>query len=200
MTEFNWQEAYAQLDRTRRALEGAAERAPEEVRRILAARAQALARPREEVQVPTELLELVVFSLGGERYGIEMSHVLEVIPLRDPTPVPCAPPFVLGVVNHRGRILPVLDFRRLLDLAGHGVGEGSRVVAVRAGGMTFGIFADQVSRVERVGAHEVAPPPAAIAGDRQAFLLGVTGEMVAVLDIEKVASEKKIVVHEQVEA
>ena len=172
----------------------------EEVKRILRERAEALARPVEEARTPAEPLELLVFSFAGERYAIETAYVMEVIPLRELTPVPCTPPFILGVVNHRGRILPVLDFRRLLDLAEQGVAEGSRVVAVDAGGMSFGIFADAVSGVERIGAHEVAPPPATLAGDPQAFLLGVTEEMIAVLDMEKIASGKKIVVHEQVEA
>src|SRR3990172_12567895 len=117
-------------------------RSPEEVKRILRERAEALAKPVEEARTPTEPLELLVFSLAGERYGIETAQVLEVVPLRGLTPVPCTPPFVLGVVNHRGRIRPVLDLRRLFELATPGVPEGGRVVAVEAGGMTFGIFAD----------------------------------------------------------
>lgn len=194
----NWQEVYARIEQSRQLLEAGVERAPEEVKRILRERAQALAKPLE-APAPTEVLDLLVFFLAGERYGVETPHVLEVVPLRELTPVPCTPSFVLGVINHHGRILPVLDFRRLLDLAEQGIAEGSRVVAVEAGGMTFGILADAVSGVERIGAHEVAPPPAAISGDRQTFLLGVTGEMVAVLDTEKITSDKKIVVHEQVE-
>lgn len=196
----DWQEIYAQLERTSRALEAGGGVPPEEAKRILRERAQALARPLEEAQSPTEVLEVLVFSLAGEHYGIETAHVLEAVPLRGLTPVPCTPLFVLGVVSHRGRILPVLDLRRLFELAGQGVPEGSRIVVVEAGGMTFGIFADAVSGVERIEAHEVAPPPAASAGDRQAFLLGVTGAMVAVLDMEKIASDRKIVVQEQGEA
>ena len=196
----NWQAAYSRLEQTRRTLETGGSLPPEEVKRILRDRAQALAKPLAEARTPAEVLDLLLFSLAGERYGIETAYVLEVIPLRELTPVPCTPPFILGVVNHRGRILPVLDLRRLFELPGQGVTAGGPVVAVEAGGMTFGISADAVSGVERIGAHEVAPPPAASAGDRQAFLLGVTGEMVAVLDMEKIASDKKIVVHEQGEA
>ncbi|MGB4782918.1 chemotaxis protein CheW [Candidatus Methylomirabilis sp.] len=195
----NYEEVYSRLEETRRALEAGGSLPPEEVKRILRDRAHALAKPLAEVRTPAEVLELLVFSLAGGRYGIEMSHVLEVIPLRELTPMPCTPPFVLGVVNHRGRILPVLDFRRLLDLADQGIAEGSKVIAVDTGGMSFGIYADAMSGVERIGANEMAPPPAAVAGDRHTFLLGVTGEMVAVLDLERIAFDKKIVVHEQVE-
>lgn len=171
---------------------------PEEVRRILRERARALARPLEEAAAPTEVLELLVFSLAGERYGIETAYVQEVFPLRDLTPVPCTLSFVLGVANYRGRILPVLDFRRLFELVAEGITEGSRVVTVEAGGMTFGIFTDAVPGTVRVGAHEVASPPVTLTGDRQAFIRGVTGEMVAVLDLEALARDPRIVVNEEV--
>ena len=90
----------------------------EEVQRILTKRAEALARPLQERQTLAEPLELLVFSLAGERYAVDTAHVQDVVPLREITPLPCTPSFVLGVVNHRGRILPVLDFRRLFGLAG----------------------------------------------------------------------------------
>lgn len=173
-------------------------RPPEEVKRILRERAEALAKPVEEARPPAEMLELLVFSLSGERYGIETTHVLEVIPLRGLTPVPCTPPFVLGVVNHRGRILPVLDLRRLLELAGHGVPEGSRVVVVEAAEMTFGIFADGVAGTVRLEPDEVVPPPVALADERQAVIRGITGEMVAVLDLEAFARDPRIRVNEEV--
>lgn len=173
-------------------------RSPEEVRRILRDRALALAKPLAEIRIPAEALESLVFSLAGERYGIKMSHALEVIPLRELTPMPCTPPFVLGVVNHRGRILPVLDLRRLLDLADQGIAEGSRVIAVDADGISFGIYADSVSGIEQIGADEVVPPPAAVADDRQTFLLGVTGKMVAVLDLEALTRDPRIVVNEEI--
>lgn len=161
-------------------------------------RAQALAKPLAEVRTPAEALDLLVFSLPGERYGIETAHVRGVISLRDLTPVPCTPPVILGVVNHRGRILPVLDLRGLFKLPGQGITEGGRVVAVEAGGMTFGIFADAVAGTIRVAAHEIALPPVSLSAGRQAFIRGITGEMVAVLDLEALARDPRIVVNEEV--
>jgi purine-binding chemotaxis protein CheW len=195
----DWDRTYAQLEEARRTLDThGTTLPPDEVTRVLRARAQALAKPLRETSTPTERLELLVFALAEERYGVEMGHVLEVLPLRDLMPVPHTPPFVLGVVNHRGRILPVLDLRRLFDLAGHGAAEGSRVVAVSAGGMTFGVFAEAVIGTVTVGAHEVAPPPASLTGDRHAFLRGVTREMVALLDLEALAREPRITVNDEV--
>ncbi len=193
----DWDRTYARLEEARRTLDAGGTLPPDQVTRILRARARALAKPLEAAPTPAERLELLVFRLAGERYGIEMARVLEVLPLRDLVPVPGTPAFVLGVVNHRGRILPVLELRRLFDLAGQEVAEGSRVVAVEAGGMTFGVFAEAVIGTVTVGANEVAPPPVILTADRQAFLRGVTGEMVAMLDLEALARDPRITVNDE---
>lgn len=196
--KIDWQEVHARLEQSRPDLEVSGRLSPEEASRILRERARALARPVEAAETQAEALELLVFSLGAERYGIEMDHVVEVIPLRELTPVPCTPASVLGVVSHRGRILSVLDLRRLFDDADHGVPEGSRVVAVEAGGMTFGIFAGAVTGTARVGFGEVAPSPATSGADRRGLIRGVTGEMVAVLDLDALSRDPRITVNEEV--
>jgi purine-binding chemotaxis protein CheW len=166
----------------------------DEIARILQNRARALAKPLEEPSAQGETLDLLVFRLAGERYGIDAAHVLEVVQLPELVPVPCTPPVVLGVVNHRGRVLAILDLRRLFDLAGHESSKASHAVIVEAAGMTFGVFSDAVEGLVRVGADEVGPPPVSLKGVRQAFIRGVTGEMVAVLDLESLARDPRITV------
>ena len=170
----------------------------DETERILRARARALAKPLEEPSARGEALDLCIFGLAGERYGVDAAHVVEVIQLPELVPVPCTPPVVLGVVNHRGRVLAVLDLRRLFDLAVHEPSKASRAVIVEAAGMTFGVFSDAVEGMVRVGAHEVGPPPVSLTGVRQAFIRGVTREMVAVLDIEALIRDPRITVNEEV--
>ncbi|HEY7492206.1 MAG TPA: chemotaxis protein CheW [Candidatus Tectomicrobia bacterium] len=194
----DWQAVHARLEQLCKALDASESLAPAEVQRLLQERAQKLAQPLAEALSVATILELLVFSLGGQRYGIETVHVLEVAPLQGLTPVPCTPSFVLGVVNHRGRILPVLDFRPLFELAGQGITEGSQVVAVADGETSFGIFAEAIAGVVQVGEHEMTPAPVAITGGRQAFIRGVTGEMVAVLDLRTLARDARIVVNEEV--
>lgn len=197
---FDWEAAYARLEAFGRALEETVEPAPEEVRRILRERALSLARPQETAPAPSEGPELVVFSLGEERYGIEAAHVHQVVPLRELTRVPCTPPFVLGVINHRGRILAVLDLRRFLNLSGlsgQDTPEGGRVVVVDAGGMTFGIRADSVAGIHKEAARELAPPPVTLASAGRAFVRGVAGDMIAVLDAEALARDPGIRVQEE---
>lgn len=195
--KLDWQEASARLERARGRLQSDRTLPPDDTKRILTERARVLARPAEAAPTPTEVVELLMFSLAGERYAIETAHVLEVIPLRELTLVPGAPAHVLGVVNYRGRILSVLDLRRLFELAGQGVGEGSRIVAVEAEGRRFGIFADAVTGLVRIGAGELAPPPATLPGDGQRFVRGVTAAMVAVLDLPLLARDPGIVVSQE---
>jgi purine-binding chemotaxis protein CheW len=115
-TALDWQEVYARLEQTRQRLEASSALPPAEVRRLLRERAQALARPLVEPPTVIDVLDLAVFVLAEVRYGIEAAYVLEVTPLRELTPVPCTPPHILGVVNHRGRLLPILDLRKLFAL------------------------------------------------------------------------------------
>ena len=194
----DWQEAYARLEQTRRHLEASSALPSEEVRRHLRERARVLARPLAEPVVVTDVLNLAVFVLAGARYGIEAAYVLEVAPLRELTPVPCTPPYILGVMNHRGRILPILDLRNLFALAAQEMTAESRVVAVEVDGMTFGILADAVLGTMQVGIHEVVLPPVTLLHDQQAALRGVTGEMIAVLDLEALARDPRLTVDEEV--
>jgi len=194
----DWQGVYARLEQTRQRLEAHSALPPAEVRRILRERAQTLARPLAAPSAVTDVLDLAVFTLAGARYGIEAVHVLEVIPLRELTPVPCTPPHILGVVNHRGRLLPILDLRNLFALAAQEMTAESRVVVVEVGRMTFGILADAVLGTMRVGMHEVMPPPVTLLHDQQVALRGITGEMVAVLDLEALARDPRLTVDEEV--
>ena len=194
----DWQEVHARLERTRLAMESGGELQPEEISRILTDRALALAEPLKDGTPSTEMIELLVVSLGGERFGIETVYALEAISLPELIPVPCTPAFVLGVANYRGRILAVLDLRRILGLSGEGVTEGNKVVSVEAGGMTFGIIVDTVEGTMSVPTHKVAPPPEALTGLRLVLTRGMTEELITILDLDALAQAPAILVNEQV--
>ena len=166
---------------------------PGDVARILRERAQALARPAAHAEAPADALDLLVFSLSGERYAIELGSALQVVPLRGVTPVPCTPTFVLGVINHRGRILAVLDLRRLWNLPGASTPSG-RIVVVEAGDTTLGIFAEAIEGTVPVEAGQLTAPPVALAGGQPVFIRGVTADMVAVLDLGALARDPRITV------
>src|ERR1700726_1698325 len=97
---------------------------------ILPARAHALARPPAHTPAAETMLDVLEFRLAQERYAIETRYVREVHPLKDLTPLPCTPPFVLGIVNVRGRIVPVFDLKKFFDLPDQGLTDLHRIILI----------------------------------------------------------------------
>jgi purine-binding chemotaxis protein CheW len=142
---------------------------------------------------------VVEFLLAGEHYAIESTAVREVHPLRELTPLPCTPPFVLGIMNVRGQIMAVVDLRRFFDLPLPDLTDLNKVVILRSGNMELGILADAVIGVRVIPRQEIQPPPPTFTGLRADYLHGVTVQGLIVLDAGRIAADGRIVVHEEVE-
>src|ERR1051326_7904160 len=102
-----------------------------DTKKILHQRAELLAREPADERTALEQIEVVEFLLANERYGLAAGHVREIDPLRDFTPVPCTPPFVLGLINVRGQILTVLDIRKFFDVPQRGITNLNKVIILR---------------------------------------------------------------------
>ncbi len=98
----DWSSVYRHLEASRTWLDHGVMPMREERQKILRTRAQTLARESEREEATQEGLEVVEFLLAYETYGVESSYVREVYPLKELTPLPCIPPFVLGIINVRG--------------------------------------------------------------------------------------------------
>jgi purine-binding chemotaxis protein CheW len=122
---------------------------PEQERELLEQRARILATPPPEEEAGGDSRDVVRFTLCGQRFAVDARSVLEALPLGEPTPVPGTPAFLLGVINHRGRVLPVLDLRRQLVPGGDVGAQLTNTVAVSVDGMTFGIAAEAVEETAR---------------------------------------------------
>src|SRR6266702_5339588 len=93
---------------------------------------------------------LVTFNLGKEEYGVEIGCVQEIIRATNITPVPGAPGHVKGVINLRGKIIPVVDLRKRFVLPETEAGDAQRIVVVELGEKRLGILVDSVSQVIKV--------------------------------------------------
>jgi purine-binding chemotaxis protein CheW len=165
---------------------------------ILKARALELARPLASAQAAGPAIEVVEFRLAQERYAIDRAYVREVHPLRDLTPLPCTPPFVPGIINIRGQILPVLDIRKFFDLPDSGITDVHVVIIVRGNDVEFGILADAITGVRSIPLHTIQPSLPTLTGIRAAYLKGVSDEHVVILDVPAILADPKIVVDEEV--
>lgn len=173
--------------------------ASEEIRKILHARAQELARPLEDHEAAAATLQVVEFLLARETYAVETSYVREVCPLKEITPVPCTPPFVLGILNVRGRIVTVIDLKKFFDLPDTGITDLNKVLVVRTGDMEVGFLADAVTGGRQLDPRDLQTSLPTLTGIRAEYLRGVTGARLVVLDVGKILSDKKILVNETVE-
>jgi len=167
---------------------------------ILRNRARALARPPAAAPASGTMLELLEFSLAQERYAVENRYVREVCPFKELTPLPCTPPFLLGIVNVRGRILPVLDLKKFFDLPEKGLTDLHRIILVRGNDLELGLLADAITGVRSVFPESLQPSLPTLTGIRGDYLKGVTAERLVVLDLARILADPKIVVHEEVES
>ncbi|HVU24668.1 MAG TPA: chemotaxis protein CheW [Opitutus sp.] len=172
---------------------------PDETSRILRERAKLLAREPKQQDDPENTLEIIEFALAHESYGIEATYVLEVSPLEDLTPLPCTPAFVRGLVNLRGRILPVIDLKKFFDLPEEGITDLHRILVVRTADMEFGLLADTIGAVRDIPLDDIQPPLPTLTGIRAEYLRGVTAERLVVLDAARILADRRIIVHEEVE-
>jgi purine-binding chemotaxis protein CheW len=170
-----------------------------EDREILRTRARALARRPESPTAADASLELLEFRLARECYGLETRHVHEVYPLKDLTPLPCVPPFVLGIVNVRGRVTPVIDIKKFFDLPDKGLTDLHRIILVRGHGLELGLLADVIVGVRSIPVDSLQPSLPTLTGIRAEYLKGVTAECLVVLDLDRILTDPKIVVHDEVE-
>lgn len=199
MTRIDSQRAHETLERPRRRLEESPELSGEAARQILETRAQLLAEPLPEPAAVEDLLELLEFSRAGTMYAVDAAFVVEVVPLTDPTPVPWVPPAVLGVMNHRGRIIPVVDVARLEPSPAGAAGESGYAVVAVVGNARFGITADAVSGIAQVEERDVRLA-AELGDDRpDSVIFGLTATMVAILDIEALAHDPRVEVEDEIE-
>ncbi|MFI5210427.1 MAG: chemotaxis protein CheW [Gemmatimonadales bacterium] len=140
-------------------------------------------------------LHLVVFRLGGEQYAVPIGEVLEVVRVADITRVPHAPAHIRGVMNLRGRILPVVEIRSRLHLDPAELTSLSRVVVVEVDRRVVGLLVDAVGQVTRVGEKMVSAPPDEVRAAGAEAVTGVartsTGLLV-LLDLERVLRTSRL--------
>lgn len=190
---FDWAGAYARLQTSEA---GGFERSAEATRAILRQRAAAFAR-LTDLRAQAEVVELLVFTLGGSRFGLRVDQLEAVVPLAGAVPVPCTPPIVHGVTNHRGEAIAILDLRPYFGLPRDAGAESSGVaVLVVAAGRKYGILGEELVGIRRIESSAIVPAPALMVEERESPLAGVTDDMVVLLNAEYLAHDPRLIVNE----
>ena len=141
-----------------------------------------------------EVLQLVTFRLGQEEFSLDILKVQEIIRHMELTRVPRSPDFVEGVINLRGRVIPVLDLRKRFGLPDVEDTSATRIIVVEVEGVTVGLKVDGVSEVLRINADTVEPPPALVTNIESDYIKGVgklDNRLLILLDVSKILSRSE---------
>ncbi len=141
----------------------------------------------------------LTFRLAEEEYGIEILKVQEIIKMMDITKVPRMPDFVRGVINLRGKVIPVIDLRLKFGMEAKETTDKTCVVVVQLKGaaskITMGAIVDEVSEVLDISGEQIEPPPEFGTTVDTAFILGmgkVGKKVIMLLDVDRVLSAKEL--------
>ena len=138
-----------------------------------------------------ELLQLVSFKIGEEEFGVDILSVQEINRMSQITKVPNTPDFIEGVINLRGRIIPVLDLRVKLGLMKLEHNKNTRIVVVELKGQTVGFIVDEVSEVLRIPKNITEAPPTMVGGIDSEYITSIgklEDRLLILLDLEKILS------------
>ncbi len=136
-----------------------------------------------------ELLQLVSFKIGSEEFGVDILKVQEINRMVEITKVPQAPDYVEGVINLRGKVIPIIDLRKRFDLEIKEYDKNTRIVVVDITGNIMGMVVDSVSEVLRLPQSTIEPPPEIVTGINSDYIKGVAkleDRLLIFLDLSKV--------------
>jgi len=123
---------------------------------------------------PRELIQLVSFNLGSEEYAVEVLKVREIIRMTTITHIPNTPQSVEGIINLRGKVIPIISLRSRFGMAESENNQHTRIIVMDIAGKLMGFIVDGVSEVIRISSSEIQPPPSMVSGGAdQDFICGV---------------------------
>ena len=140
-----------------------------------------------------ETLQIITFKVGKEEFSVSILQVQEIIRITDITKVPNSPPFVEGVINLRGNVIPVIDSRKRFGLPQAEKTDASRVIVVDSDGKIVGLIVDSVTEVLQLSRSTVEAPPDIVGGVDSDYIEGVgkyDNRLVILLNLSKLLNFK----------
>ncbi|MBI5875338.1 MAG: purine-binding chemotaxis protein CheW [Deltaproteobacteria bacterium] len=143
----------------------------------------------------SKVLQMVGFNVGREFFGVNIGAVKEIIRVPDITPVPDTPEFVEGVVNLRGRIVPVIDMRRRVGIQSAERNRGNRILVLELAGKMVGLIVDSASDIIKISEDAIEPPPDIVSSVGAEYVTGVgklMNGLVVLLDLARLLSAEEM--------
>jgi purine-binding chemotaxis protein CheW len=143
-----------------------------------------------DVAIEAQTRQLVAFTLGEEEYGIPITLVQEIIRFTPPRPIPGSASNVEGVINLRGRIIPVVDLKRRFAISSDA--EDTKIVIVEIGETTVGVIVDEVKEVITIDTSMTEPAPSGVASASAEYIDSVAkleGRLLVILELSQLFGE-----------
>ena len=197
-TALDWETVRQRQEELQRAVEQGFVPKGDDRRRILHERAGQLAREPERRDEDARMIEVIEFVLAYERYAFESSFVREIQPLKNFTPLPCTPPFVIGIMNVRGQIISIVDLKRFFDLPEKGLADLDKVIILQGENIEFGVLADSIIGTTSLNENDMQSSLPTLTGVRKKYLKGLTLEGTVILDAAAILPDNNIIINEHV--
>ena len=143
----------------------------------------------------SEILQLVGFKIGQEEFGINILAVQEIIKIIDITTVPNASDYIAGVINLRGRIIPIVHLRKRLNMPVIETDKNTRIIVVEINDKTIGFVVDEVQEVLRISTDITEKPPELVSGVDSEYITAVAkleNRLLILLDLEKTLANDEL--------
>lgn len=147
-----------------------------------------------ELEEDTQKGKFLTFSLGEEYYGIDIMYVTEIVGVQPITVVPELPNYIKGIINLRGKIIPVMDARLKFKKETKEYNDRTCIIVIEVLDLSIGVIVDAVSEVLSIGDENIVPPPNLNTGGRK-YIKSVgksDGDVILILDCEKLLNEREI--------
>lgn len=138
------------------------------------------------------ILQLVSFNIGDEEFGVDILGVQEINRMTEVTRVPNAPSYVEGVINLRGKVIPVIDLRKRLLMPTRPHDQDTRIIVVEIDSKVIGFVVDKVNEVLRIPQSVTEAPPSMVSGIKSDYITAIgklTDRLIILLDLDKILSD-----------
>ncbi len=137
----------------------------------------------------SDILQLVTFNVGNEEFAVNILNVQEINRMTDLTRVPNASDYIKGVINLRGKVIPIIDLRKRIGLEAKVSDSSTRIIVIEINEKVVGFIVDKVNEVMRISQDHMEPPPNVVSGidkDFITYIAKLEDRLLILLDLEKI--------------
>ncbi|HJV45453.1 MAG TPA: chemotaxis protein CheW [Bacillota bacterium] len=142
----------------------------------------------EIVQSLDDSMKIVIFRVNSEEYGVDVSLIKSIERMTEVTRVPNVSEYIIGVLNLRGSVVPVVDLRKRFGFVSEPYKEDTRIIVITLEDLEVGIIVDSCSDVTDIQKRDIEPPPTVVGGIESTYIQGVTKldrRLIILLDLDK---------------